>query len=111
VKFFYRTKLQILTQADLEGSGALSPLSLSNAGREDALATDLNAADCSARLAERFQGKANLIAQACFGIFAALNAVLDQNRMEEWHERRLDRSRGFRGIFDLEFAGSNALQN
>ena len=41
------------------------------------------------RLAESFQDKANLLAQARFGVFAVLNAVLDQNRMEERRERGL----------------------
>lgn len=50
-----------------------------------------------------------MAAQACFVVFAVLNAVLDQNRMEERDERALDRSRGFRGIFDLELAGFDAL--
>jgi hypothetical protein len=60
-------------------------------------------------LAESSTDKANLIAQACFGIFAVLNAVLDQNRMEERHKRGLDRSRGFRSIFDVELSGFDPL--
>jgi len=35
------------------------------------------------RLAESFQAKANLLAQATFGVFAVLETVLDQNRVEE----------------------------
>ena len=37
------------------------------------------------------------------------NAVLDQNRMEERHERGSDCSRSFRGIFDIELARFDAL--
>jgi hypothetical protein len=44
-------------------------------------ASGLDTADCLAGLAESFQDKANLVAQAGFGVFAVLNAVLDQNRM------------------------------
>jgi hypothetical protein len=66
-------------------------------------------ADCLPGLAECFQDKANLVAQACFDIFAVLNAVLDQNRVEEWHKRGSDRSRGFRGIVDVELARFDAL--
>src|ERR1700675_2555540 len=62
-----------------------------------ASASGLNTADCLAGLAQSFQDKANLVAQACFGVFAVLNAVLDQNWMEERHERGSDRSRSFRG--------------
>jgi hypothetical protein len=69
----------------------------------------LNTAHCLAGLAERSQDKTNLVAQVCLHIFAVLNTVLDQNRMEERHERGPDRSRSFRGIFDVELARFNAL--
>lgn len=50
-----------------------------------------------------------MAARARFGVFAVLNALLDQNRMEKWHERRSDRSGRFRGVFDLELARVSAL--
>lgn len=64
---------------------------------------------CRVRPVESLQNEANLAAQVCFGIFAVSNAVLDQNWMEERHERALDRSRGFRGIFNLELACFDTL--
>jgi hypothetical protein len=57
-------------------------------------------------LAESFRDEANLDAQPFFRLFAALNAMLDQQRMEEPHEGGVDRSCGFRGTFDLELAPS-----
>jgi hypothetical protein len=50
------------------------------------------------RLAESFQDEANLLAQARFGIFAVLKALLDQNWMEERRECGVDCTRRFRGI-------------
>ncbi len=44
------------------------------------------------------QDEANLLAQARFGIFAVLKALLDQNWMEERRERGVDCTRRFRGI-------------
>src|SRR5205823_4446898 len=61
------------------------------------------------RLAEGFPDKANLLAHTCFGVLAVLNALLDQNRMEERSERGFDRARGLRGIFDLELTRFDAL--
>jgi hypothetical protein len=58
-----------------------APASSWTGGRANA--SGLNTADCLPGLAECFQDKANLVAQACFDIFAVLNAVLDQNRVEE----------------------------
>ncbi|SIT53964.1 hypothetical protein BQ8794_140109 [Mesorhizobium prunaredense] len=63
------------------------------------------------RLAESFQDKANLRAQAIFGVFAVLNAVLDQNRVEERRERGVDRTRRFCRVLDLEFARLGPLAN
>jgi hypothetical protein len=39
------------------------------------------------RLAESFQDKANLLAQPRFAVFDVLNAMLDQNGMDEWGDR------------------------
>ncbi|WP_287181927.1 hypothetical protein, partial [Mesorhizobium sp.] len=47
------------------------------------------------RLAESFQDKPNLLTQGRFGVFAVLNAVLDQNRVEERRERGVDRTGRF----------------
>src|SRR5215216_1750401 len=69
----------------------------------------MNARTGLAGPAESLQDEADLVAQVCFRIFAVSNAVLDQNRMEEWREGGFDSSRGFRGIFDLELARFDAL--
>jgi hypothetical protein len=55
----------------------------------------LHTAGWSIRLAESFQDESDLLAQARFGVFAVLNAVLDQNRVEERRERGVDRTGRF----------------
>ena len=59
----------------------------------------LNTAGCLLRLTESFSDKANLLPQPCFGVFAVLNALFDQNRMEERRERGFDCARRLRVSF------------
>src|SRR5207247_5215789 len=63
------------------------------------------------RLAESFPNKANLLTQVRVGVFTPLDAVLDQDRVEERGERCLYRMRRRCRVIDLGFTHLATLAN